>query len=126
MDETNRLENSSPNGDHYLINFFGCDQDQINSVDFWKKVLPESIEKSRMTALKSYFYEFKPQGVTGFLLLSASHISIHTWPEYGYVACDLFSCSGEEESKNVVDFLVKNIKNSRVEVQKICRGYKYC
>jgi len=120
------LENSNPDGIHYLIGLFGCDKEQIDSVKFWESLLPESLQGTKMTILDSHFYKFDPQGVTGFLLLSASHISIHTWPEYGYVACDLFSCSGEDESKVVVDFLVKNIKNSKVEMQKICRGYKYC
>jgi S-adenosylmethionine decarboxylase proenzyme len=120
------IKNSNPNGVHYLIDFFGCDEEQINSVDFWKKVLPESLRGSSMTILNSFFYKFEPQGVTGFLLLSASHISIHTWPEYGYVSCDLFSCSSEDESKKVMDYLVKNIKNSKAEIKKICRGYKFC
>lgn len=120
------IENSNPNGVHYLISFFGCDSEQINSVKFWENLLPESLRETEMTILDRHFYKFDPQGVTGFLLLSASHISIHSWPEYGYVACDLFSCSGEEETKNVVDYLVKNIKNSKTEMKKICRGYKYC
>jgi S-adenosylmethionine decarboxylase len=120
------LENSNPNGVHYLIGFFDCDSKQIDSIKFWEGLLPESLCGTNMAILDSRFYKFNPQGVTGFLLLSASHISIHTWPEYNYVACDLFSCSGEEETKNVVDYLIKNIKNSRTEIQNICRGYKYC
>lgn len=120
------LENSNPNGVHYLISFFGCDSEQIDSVKFWENLLPESLRETKMTILDRRFYKFDPQGVTGFLLLSASHISIHSWPEYGYVACDLFSCSGDEETKYVVDYLVNNIKNSKTEMKKICRGYKYC
>lgn len=121
-----KMENSIPDGEHYLIGFFGCDKEQIDSVDFWKEILPKSLDNTDISVLDSFFYKFDPQGVTGFLLLSASHISVHTWPEYGYVACDLFSCSGEDDSKKVVDFLVRNIRNSRTEVQKICRGYRYC
>ena len=120
------MNNTNPDGVHYLIGFFDCDSGQIDSIEFWEKVLSESLRNTSISILDKHFYKFDPQGVTGFLLLSASHISIHTWPEYGYVACDLFSCSGAEETKNVVDYLVNNIKNSRVEIQEICRGYKYC
>jgi len=121
-----KLENSDPNGDHCLVSFFGCEDKQISSVDFWKKILPESIEKSKMTILKSYFYEFEPQGITGFLLLSSSHLSIHTWPEHHYVACDIFSCSGEKDTQKVIDYLIQNIKHSSIEIKKIKRGFIYC
>ncbi len=121
-----QLKNSNPNGEHYLINFFGCDKKQINSVDFWKKVLPASIDNSKMAVLKSFFYEFNLQGITGFLLLSSSHLSIHTWPEYQYVACDLFSCSDKDDTKKAIDYLKKKIKYSRAEIKKIKRGYICC
>lgn len=120
------LENINPNGIHYLIEFFGCNDEQINSVEFWKKILPESIEKSKMTVLESFFYEFNPQGITGFLLLSSSHLSVHTWPEHQYVVCDIFSCSGEDDTQKVIDYLVQNIKHSNIEIKKIKRGFVYC
>lgn len=126
MNRAKRLKNSNPAGDHYLINFFGCDEKQINFVNFWKKILPASINKSNMTVLKSFFYEFNPKGITGFLLLSSSHLSIHTWPEYGYIACDLFSCSGKDDADKVVDYLKNTIKHSSVEIKKIKRGYIHC
>jgi S-adenosylmethionine decarboxylase proenzyme len=126
MNTVQQPEHSSPDGLHYLISFFGCDSEQLNSVEFWKEVLPASLNGTTMTVLNSHFYKFNPHGITGFLLLSASHIAVHTWPEYNYVACDIFSCSGEEETKKAVDYLIKNIKNSRTKIQKICRGYKYC
>jgi spermidine synthase len=125
MEKKKHLKNINPNGDHYIINFYGCDQDQINSVGFWKKILPNSIKGSQMTVLKDYFYKFSPQGVTGFLLLSSSHISIHTWPEHRYVSCDVFSCSPEKETKDAVDYLVKNIQHANVEITKIKRGFVY-
>lgn len=95
-------------------------------MDFWKKVLPESIEKSKMTVLESCFYEFNPQGITGFLLLSSSHLSVHTWPEHQYVACDLFSCSGEKDTQKVIDYLAENIRHSNVKIKKIKRGFIHC
>lgn len=120
------LENPTPDGVHYFVNFFGCETSQIDTVGFWEKVLPESVEKSKMTVLKSFFYEFNPQGVTGFLLLSSSHLSIHTWPEHGYVACDIFSCSGEEDTQKVIDYLVQSIKHSNIDIKKIKRGFVHC
>lgn len=118
-----RLQNSVPKGDHFLVEFYGCDFDQIESLDFWQKMLPEAIEQSQMEILKEFFYTFEPHGITGFLLLSTSHLSIHTWPEYGYIACDVFSCSGEEDTRGVVDFLAKHIAHNKMDIQHVKRGY---
>jgi S-adenosylmethionine decarboxylase proenzyme len=125
MNTVRQPEHSSPEGLHYLINFFGCDNKQLNSVEFWKEVLPESLQGTTMTVLNSHFYKFNPHGITGFLLLSASHIAVHTWPEYNYVACDIFSCSCEQETQKAVDYLIKNIKHLKVDIQKISRGYQF-
>ncbi len=116
--------NSKPDGFHFLIEFFGCDDAQINDVHFWKKTLNKSIEGTTMEALHDFFFEFDPQGITGYVLLSSSHISIHTWPENGYVVCDVFTCSSEEETTSVVQFLKDHIIHARVEMKKVQRGYR--
>jgi spermidine synthase len=119
------MENSIPNGVHYLIELFGCESGQIDSVDFWKRVLPKSVDGTCMQILSSDFYKFEPQGVTGFLLLSSSHISVHTWPDKGYIACDIFTCATEEETDKAVHFIMENINHKRANVKKINRGYVY-
>ena len=119
------LENSCPDGIHFLIEFFGCDKKQLDSVDFWKKTLKDGCKKSSIPVLKEYFYKFNPNGVTGFFLLASSHVSVHTWPEYNYVACDVFSCSPQKETEKLVDFLKQKVSNSNVSVKKINRGYKF-
>ncbi len=119
---------TSPNdkkvrGAHYTIDFFGCDREQLNSLSFWQKILPRVAKEGKLDVLNSYFHKFEPQGITGFLLLSSSHISFHTWPEYNYVACDVFSCTKGEDTKNAVDYLKKQIKHETAEVTHIKRGF---
>jgi S-adenosylmethionine decarboxylase len=118
------MENCGTQGVHYIINFFGCDEKQLDSMDFWKDVLPASIAQTNIAILHSHFYKFEPQGITGFLLLSASHISIHTWPEKNYVACDVFTCSSEEDTQKILDYLMKSITHGKVEIKKIKRAYR--
>jgi S-adenosylmethionine decarboxylase len=117
------MENCGTQGVHYIVNFFGCDEKQLDSLDFWQDVLPSSVAKTSISVLHSHFYKFEPQGITGFLLLSASHISIHTWPEKNYVACDVFTCSTEEETKSILDYLKNNLTHTKAEVKKINRAY---
>lgn len=117
------MKNSKPNGVHYLLGFFGCDGKQINSEKFWKKTVVDSVKGTKIKILHKYFYNFNPYGITGFLLLSSSHMSIHTWPEYDYAACDVFSCSTDGETKKIIKYLEKNIAHKRIKTKKINRGY---
>ncbi len=119
------MKNSIPNGIHYLIEFFGCDAEQINSVDFWKKTLPQSVEGTSMEVLHSYFHKFEPQGVTAFLLLSSSHISVHSWPDKKYAACDIFTCASEKETNIALERLKEAVSNDHTNIQKVNRGYQF-
>ena len=116
---------SNPNGIHYLVEFFGCDAEQVDSIDFWKKALPESVVGTSMEVLHSHFYKFEPQGVTGFLLLSSSHISVHTWPDRGYVACDIFTCASKKETKATFERLKKSIFHENISFDVVNRGYQF-
>lgn len=110
-------------GLHIIIDLFGCDPHQINSLKFWQETLKGSADSAGMEILHTHFHEFKPQGITGFLLLSTSHISIHSWPEYNYVACDVFSCSDDANTEKAAEFLMKNIEYTRKKIEKVKRGY---
>lgn len=118
------MKNSNPDGVHYLMEFFGCDARQIDMVDFWKDVLPRAIDGTNIKILHDYFYKFEPQGVTAFILLSASHISVHSWPENGYVACDVFACGDEKDTDMIVRYLSEHIPHQQVTVNKVKRGFK--
>jgi len=120
------MKKSSENkitGGHYLLDFFGCDTEQLNSMKFWQESLPQAAQAAEMQILNSHFHQFDPQGITGFLLLSTSHISIHTWPEHAYVACDVFSCSSDEYTRKAVDYLKKVLKHKKCEMEYVDRGY---
>jgi len=119
------MKNSNPNGIHYLIELFGCDAEQIDSLDFWEKILPKTVKGTSMEVLHSYFHKFNPKGVTGFLLLSSSHISVHTWPENGYVACDIFTCASKEETDLVLERLEKEVVHDHASIEKVNRGYQF-
>src|SRR3989344_4099173 len=110
-------------GLHVLIDLSGCDPHQISSRKFWSDTLIGAANAAGMDILHTHFHEFKPQGITGFLLLSTSHISIHSWPEYNYVACDVFSCSDDANTLKAADFLINAVESTKKRVQKIKRGY---
>lgn len=122
---TRPLTNPEPDGVHFLVEFFGCEHDALNSMAFWKKILVRSAKAAGMKVLNQHFYQFSPEGITGYLLLSSSHISIHTWPEHGYVACDVFSCGGDAETQEAVDHIIAALPHQRVQLKRIKRGYRF-
>lgn len=124
MAQERAIHNSPPDGVHYLLEFFGCAKEQLDSVPFWKKLLSKAIADSGITVLNKHFYRFSPHGITGYLLLSASHISIHTWPEFGYVTCDIFSCGGDDEAKGIVKYIRASVCHEKIKTRKLKRGFK--
>ncbi len=118
------IHNSPPDGVHYLLEFFGCEKEQLDSLSFMRKLLSKAIADSGITVLNKHFYKFSPHGITGYLLLSASHISIHTWPEHGYAACDVFSCGGEYETREIVKHIKSQLRHEKIKTRKLKRGFR--
>ena len=119
----NKDLNNRITGTHYIIDLFGCNRQQINSVAFLKKVMSDSIEGTDIVLLDNAFYPFKPQGVTGFFLLSTSHMSVHSWPEYGYLSIDVYTCSNDESTRKVVDYILEKILHRKMVIKTVDRTY---
>ncbi|HZK12219.1 MAG TPA: adenosylmethionine decarboxylase [Atribacterota bacterium] len=109
-------------GNHLLIELYDCDTNSINDVIKIEKLLLKSVKISGATALNSTFHKFSPHGVSGIVVISESHFSIHTWPEYGYCALDIFTCGTEIKSEKALDFLKKELGVGSISVTEVKRG----
>ncbi len=87
-----------------IADLYGCSQ-MIDDVEAVKKAAHMAIEFVGAQIVEECVHEFEPIGVTYFAVISTSHFSIHTWPEYGYAAIDIFSCKDE-----VVDGISEKLK----------------
>lgn len=81
----------------------------------------KSIEVCGATLLHIHTHKFSPQGVSGVAVLAESHISVHTWPEIGYGAFDVFMC-GDADPWKAVDVLKEAFETAHVEVRELLRG----
>ena len=94
----------------------------INDLKFIKKVMLDAAKRAGLTILNSKFHKFKPQGVSGFIMISESHLSVHTWPESGYVAVDVFTCGEPSQCRTAYDYIISVLKPSHHSEMVIKRG----
>lgn len=107
-------------GRHLLVDLY--DAERLDDPAYAEKVLRDCAEAGGATVLGAHVHEFEPtRGVSGVVVLAESHISIHTWPEHGYAALDLFLC-GEADPYRALPVLEEAFRPGRVEVSAHVRG----
>ena len=79
-------------GKHCILELYNCDSAKLDDEAFIRNAITTAAKRAGATLLNLITHRFDPQGVTGLALLAESHISIHTWPESGYAAVDVFTC----------------------------------
>ncbi|MEN3035503.1 MAG: adenosylmethionine decarboxylase [Candidatus Methanosuratincola sp.] len=108
-------------GRHFIFELFGCDPKGLDDIRGIEEAMERGAIESGLTILGRVFHQFSPQGVTGVLVVAESHISIHTWPELGYAALDVFTCSKNTDPMKVfsrIAGLLKPASNSVVEMKR--------
>jgi S-adenosylmethionine decarboxylase len=108
-------------GAHVLADFWGCQFEKLDDADLLMNSLRQAAKSANMTILGEESYKFIPQGFTGLLLLSESHISIHTYPERGYAAIDVYTCGGGMTQK-AIDLLREVLQPAHIQQMLVQRG----
>jgi len=110
-------------GKHYLIDLCDCDPEIIKSVDPTREIVLRAAKECGATILDDHFHQFQPIGVSGVVLIAESHISIHTWPESGFAAADIFTC-GEMKPQVAIDIMREGFraKETTTKVKVVVRG----
>ena len=106
-------------GTHLLIDLYGAIN--LNNPQEIETVLRNCAIRCGATILHSHMHHFNPQGVSGVVVLAESHISIHTWPETGYVALDIFMC-GSCNPYDSIPLLKEYFKPSNMQLIENKRG----
>jgi S-adenosylmethionine decarboxylase len=107
-------------GRHIILEMWGCQN--LNSVDTAERALREMVTALDVNLLDLKVYPFSPVGITGMAIVSESHLVIHTWPEYGYAAVDVFTCGAPREPEAAVAVLRRLFAPERIGVMEINRG----
>lgn len=109
-------------GRHVIVELSGCDPAALNQLQAVKEGLVEAARRAQATIVATTFHQFSPVGISGIVVISESHLSIHTWPEHGYAAVDVFSCGRSLDAGLAVDYLVERFGAKHVAVVELQRG----
>lgn len=109
-------------GRHYIVEASGCDSKIIGSVEKVQQILVKAAEVAGAQVWSISFSKLPPHGVSGVVVISESHISTHTWPEFGYVALDIYTCGKHVDPEKAVVFAVGAFGSSTSHITEITRG----
>lgn len=109
-------------GRHFIFELFGCDPKALDDIRGIEAAMERGATESGLTICGRVFHRFSPQGVTGVLVIAESHISIHTWPELGYAALDVFTCGARTDPMRVFERIAELLRPSSNSVVEMKRG----
>ena len=109
-------------GKHVLLELKECNPKLLDNLDYIRNSLLQAAEDIGAHVVGESFHQFSPQGVTGILSIAESHISIHTWPEFGYAAADIFTCGSSFHPMEAADILIDLLESKDQDVTEVPRG----
>lgn len=103
-----------------LIDLHGCDSSMLDNVEEIGKIARGAVTSIGAKIVKECMHKFEPIGVSYIAVITTSHFSIHTWPEFGYAAIDIFSCN-EEVPISLADMLAEAFGATDVQTKEVLR-----
>ena len=109
-------------GRHLLVELQDCHREVLDDLDFIRDAMVAAAVDSGALVLGESFHRFSPQGISGVVVIAESHLSIHTWPEYGYAAVDIFTCGTTVKPEKAAETLIEKLGAKNHSYQEIQRG----
>ncbi len=110
-------------GRHILVEAYDCDPRALDDLRGIQQAMVEAAELTGATVVDVAFRKFEPYGVSGVVVISESHLTIHTWPEFGYAALDLFTCGDRANPWKAFDHMAEFLKSKRITTMEVQRGF---
>jgi len=111
-------------GNHYIIEASGCNPAILNDIELIEEIMVQAAKEAKASVVTSAFHRFYPQGVSGVVVVSESHISIHTWPEKGYAAIDIYTCGENTTPDDAVYYILRALQAQNTQITYLARGLK--
>lgn len=111
-----------PLGRHVLAEMYGCEYDILNDIAKVEKIMVNAALEAGAEIREFVFHKFSPQGVSGVVVISESHLAIHTWPELGYAAVDVFTCGDKVDPWDACNYLTEQFCAKHLTAKEAKRG----
>ena len=109
-------------GIHIIADMYGVDPEVLARVEHMKEIFEGAVNFAKLSKISSDYYQFRPHGASGVILIEESHLSFHTWPEHGLVTLDIYTCGDPEQAEKAYQYIKDRLKPERVDIVKIDRG----
>lgn len=110
-------------GRHLVADFYGCPQEKLSNTSVLIKILKDAAKAARVEVIGEYSKKFDfPGGVSAVLIIKESHLSIHTWPEYGYAAIDIYTCGKSIDPWRALEVVRDELRPDTVTIMEFKRG----
>lgn len=109
-------------GRHVIAELWDCEEDKLNDVQFVEQMMVNAALESGAEIREVAFHKFTPQGVSGVVIISESHLTIHSFPEHGYASVDVYTCGDRIDPQEATDWITKELGSKKREIVSIPRG----
>ncbi|HLB25774.1 MAG TPA: adenosylmethionine decarboxylase [Nitrospirota bacterium] len=109
-------------GTHLLLELRDCSSEVLKDLDLVREIMVSAAKEAKATVVEVAFHEFNPFGISGMVIIAESHLSIHTWPEYGYAAVDIFTCGDLIKPDVAANYLVGRFDSKSPSMVEMKRG----
>lgn len=113
-------------GTHLLVELRDCNPEILKDLSRVKEALVSAAKEAKATIVDVSFHEFNPFGISGMVVIAESHLSIHTWPEYGYAAVDIFTCGDIIKPEIAAYYLIGQFESKTPSIVEMKRGILSC
>ena len=109
-------------GRHLIVELYGCKVDILNDKEKIERIMMEAAEQAGATIVQKVFHLFSPHGISGVVVIAESHLAIHTWPEYGYAAVDVFTCGSKVDPWKAYEYIKRELEAEHSSIMEMYRG----
>lgn len=109
-------------GKHLLIELQDCRTKILDNRKKVQDILVNAAKAAEATIVQSHFHRFSPFGISGVVIIAESHLSIHTWPEYGYAAVDIFTCGDALKPEVAAAYVIEHFHSKKPSIIEVKRG----
>nr|WP_211320366.1 adenosylmethionine decarboxylase [Tumebacillus permanentifrigoris] len=109
-------------GRHVVAELWECDPKLLNDIEQVEKIMVNAAIESGAEVREVVFHKFTPLGVSGVVVISESHLTIHSFPEHGYASIDVYTCGDRIDPKVAADYIARGLRANKQETVQFARG----